>query len=128
MDPIADMLIKIKNAQTASHETVVVPFSKFKMEIAKILEKANLVKSVDKKGKRVRRFIELELAYKDGVPAITGVKKISKPSQRVYVAKDKVRPPKEGRGIAIISTSRGLMTDKEARKAGLGGELIAEVW
>ena len=128
MDPISDMLAQIANAQAVRRQTVSIPFSNLKYEIAKILEKEGFVEGVEKKGKKVKKIIEIALKYNEGSPAISAVKRISKSSQKIYVPAKKVKRVREGYGIAIISTSRGLMTNKEARKQGLGGEIICEIW
>lgn len=127
-DPITDMLNRIRNAQTVLHPTVSIPFSNLKYEIAKILEKEGFVGNVEKKGKKVKKNIEITLKYDQKKPAISGLKRISKPGQRIYFSWKKIKPVKSGYGIAIISTSKGLMTNKEARKKKLGGEIIAEIW
>lgn len=128
MDPISDMLISIKNAQAVRHQTVKVPFSNLKYEIAKILERNGFIEKVEKKGKKLTRFIEITLKYTDKIPAISGLKRISKPGQRIYSNRRKIKKVKGGYGIAIISTSKGLMTDKEARRQKIGGEIICEIW
>lgn len=128
MDPISDMLTVIRNALIVKRPTVSVPFASFKYEIAKILEKQGFVEKIEKKGKRSKRFIEITLKYNDGVPAILGLKRISKPGQRIYVSWQKIKKVKRGYGIAILSTSKGLMTDKEARKNKIGGEVLCEIW
>lgn len=128
MDPISDMLIRIKNAQRAGHEAVSMPFSKFKFSLAKILEKHGFVGDVLKKGKKVKKFFEIKLLYKDKNPRISDLKRVSKQGRRVYLSKAEIRPVRQGYGMSIISTSKGLMSDKEARKEGLGGEVIAEIW
>ena len=128
MDPISDMLTSISNALAVKHHRVDIPFSNLKYEIAKILEREGFVEKVEKKGKRQKRFIDITLKYIDNQPAISGLKRISKPGQRIYSNWKKIKRVKGGYGIAIISTSKGLMTDKEARKQKLGGEIICEVW
>ena len=128
MDPISNMLIKIKNAYKAGHETVMFPYSKIISEIAAILQKNKFAGGNEKKGKGPKKQIELSLFYNDKSPAINGIRRVSKPGKRVYAGKDKLYSVKYGYGILIISTSKGLMTNKEAKKAGLGGEIIAEVW
>lgn len=128
MDPISDMLIRIKNAQRAGHEAVSMPFSKFKFSLAKILEKHGFVGDVLKKGKKVKKFFEIKLLYKDKNPRISDLKRVSKQGKRVYLSKAEIRPVRQGYGMSIISTSKGLMSDKEAKKEGLGGEVIAEIW
>jgi small subunit ribosomal protein S8 len=128
MDQISDFLIRIKNAQKAGRENVEIPFSKAKFELAKIFARENFVASVEEKGKKAAKKIYINLKYDEGMPAIENIVRKSKPSRRVYIGKDDIKTIKQGYGRAIISTSRGLMTDKEARKAGLGGELICEIW
>lgn len=127
MDPISDMFIRIKNAQKAGHPSVQVSYSKFKHEIAKALERGSKIGVVEKKGKRIGKLIEIKLLYNEKKPSISEVKLISKPSRRIYVSYKDIRPASYG-GVSIISTSRGVMSGKEAKKVKLGGELIAEVW
>lgn len=127
MDPISDMLTSIRNAIAVKKSTVFVPFSKLKYEIAKLLEKEGFVEKIRKKGKK-RVFIEIDLKYSQEGPVIQGIKRISKPGQRIYLPYTKIKKVKAGYGIAIISTSRGLMTDREAKKRKLGGEIICEIW
>ncbi|MCX6759295.1 MAG: 30S ribosomal protein S8 [Candidatus Nealsonbacteria bacterium] len=128
-DPIADMLNRIKNAQAVSHPTVEVPFSNFKYEIAKILKKHGFIEKVEKKGRKVKRAIVITLKYRDKTPAISGLKRVSKPGQRIYLDSTQIKRVKGGYGMAIISTSKGgLMIDKEARKQRLGGEVLCEIW
>jgi len=127
MDPISDMFIRIKNAQKAGHETVHIPYSKFKHEIAKVFERSGLVGKIEKKGKKVRKFIEILLKYNEGFPAIRNVKLISKPSRRIYVSWKELRPAQHG-GVVIISTPKGIMNSREAHKEKVGGGVIAEVW
>jgi len=127
-DPISDMINRILNAQAVLHPTVSVPFSNFKYEIAKILEKEKLLDKIDEKGKKVKRVIEITLKYEDKTPAISGLKRVSKPGQRIYAEAKEIKKVKGGYGMAIISTPKGLMTNKEARKRKLGGEVILEVW
>jgi len=128
VDPVADTLTRIRNAQAVSHQTVVIPFSKLKFNLAKILEKEGLVNEITTRGRKVRKVIEIKLKYEKGMPAISGLKRISKPGQRIYLKRKELRPVKQGYGLAIISTSVGLMTNKEARKRGLGGEVLCEIW
>lgn len=128
VDPITDMLNRIRNAQAVLKTQVSLPFSNLKYEIAKILEKEAFIKKVEKKGKKNKKTIEIILKYDDKTPAISGLKRISKPGQRIYLPAKKIKKVKGGYGIAIISTSKGLMTDKEARKQKVGGEVLCEVW
>ena len=127
-DPIADMLNRIRNAQAVLKETVDIPLSNLRYEVAKILEKGGFVARVEKKGKKTKKVIEITLKYNEKVPAISGLKRISKPGQRIYKRAKELKPVKGGYGIAIISTSKGLMTNKGARKQKLGGEVICEIW
>jgi len=128
MDPISDILTAIRNAQAAKKVEVEIPLSNLKYEIAKILERKGFVAKVEKKGKKMKKMVEITLKYSNKSPAISGLKKISKPGQRIYKKAKELRPVKGGYGIAIISTSKGLMTDKEARKQKLGGEVLCEIW
>ncbi|MEK7542438.1 MAG: 30S ribosomal protein S8 [Patescibacteria group bacterium] len=128
VDPIADMLNRLKTAQAVKKETVEVPFSQQKYAIAKILEKKGFVKTVDLKGKRIRKIIDISLRYFKEAPGILGTKRISKPGQRIYASFQKIKRVKNGQGIAIISTSKGLMTGEEARKEKVGGEILCEIW
>lgn len=127
-DPISDMLNRIRNAQAVLKETVNIPFSNLKYEIAKILKKEGFVEKVEKKGRKIKRMIEITLKYENKTSVISGLARISKPGQRVYFKAKKIKRVKEGYGIAIISTSKGLMVDKEARKEKLGGEVICKIW
>lgn len=128
MDPIADLLNGIKNAQKAGHESVVIPFSKVKFELARILNRESLIASVQKLGSKNKEKLELKMKYNQGIPAIQDLRRVSKPGQRIYAPVQKIKPVKQGYGLAIISTSSGLMTDKEARKNKLGGEILCEIW
>lgn len=127
-DPIADMLTRIRNAQAVLHKTVVIPFSKFKFSLAEILEKEKMIEKVSIQGKKTKKTIKIELKYKDNKPLINSIRRISKQGQRVYSKKDELRPVRQGYGFNVVSTSQGLMTNKEARKRGLGGEIICEVY
>lgn len=128
MDPLTDLLNRIKNAQAALHPQVSVPFSNLKYEIVKILEKRGFIEKGEKRGKKEKKFIEITLKYDNKRPAISGLRRISKPGQRIYLSAKKIKPIKGGYGMAIISTSKGLMTDKEAKKQKLGGEILCEIW
>jgi len=135
-DPIADMLNRIKNAQVVFHPNVEVPFSNFKYEIAKLLERAGFIVKVEKKKKKVGKnnklnlgsVLEIILKYENKAPGISSAKRISKPGQRIYLPASKIRKVRAGFGLSVISTSRGLMTDQEARKNKLGGEIICQIW
>lgn len=128
LDPITDMLNRIRNAQAVFKPTVVIPFSKLKYEIAKILEKQGFVEKVERKGRKIEKSIELTLKYTDKEPSISGLKRISKPGQRIYHSWKDIRRVRDGFGMSIISTSKGLKTNKEARRQKLGGEVLCEIW
>jgi len=129
MDPIADMLTSIRNAQAARKETVSVPYSKIKMEIAKVLAKEKFIKEADHKGKKVKKTIDIVLNYNNSnQPAITSLKRVSKPSRRIYSPSSKIKKIRQGFGFQIISTPKGILTGKEARKEKIGGEVICEVY
>ncbi len=127
-DPITDMLNRIRNAQAVAHPIVRIPFSKFKYKIAEILEQQGFIIKVQKKGRKINRNIELILKYNNGQQAISNLKRISKPGQRIYMSFNEIRIDKGRHGIFIISTSKGLMTNKQARKEKLGGEVLCEIW
>ncbi len=127
-DPIADMLTRIRNANTQRHETVDVPSSKLKKAIAEILLEEGYIKSFEEIEDNLQGIIRMTLKYVNKQKVITGLKRISKPGLRVYTTKDKLPKVLGGLGIALISTSKGIMTDKKAREAGLGGEVLAFVW
>lgn len=129
-DPIADMLTRIRNAQVAKHDTVEMPSSKAKKAIAKILLEEGYIKSVDNINDGVQGVLKITLKYVNGkqTPVIAGLKRISKPGLRVYAKCEELPKVLGGLGIAIISTSKGLMTDNEARKNELGGEVLAYIW
>lgn len=128
MDTIADMLNQIKNCQASQKPQAILPFSNLKYNLLQILEKEKFVDKVEKKGRGAKKTLEVILKYSAGQPAISGFKKISKPSQKVYLAAGAIKSIKGGQGLTIVSTSHGLMTGKEARKKNLGGEIICEIW
>lgn len=128
-DPISDMLTRIRNASVLKKELVEVPFSKLKLAISKVLERKGFIKGVEIRKLRGRRILELELKYlQTGKAAIADLKRVSKPGVRRYSPASQLRRVKGGYGIAIISTSKGVMTDREAREQGFGGEILCEVW
>ena len=129
-DPIADMLTRIRNGIAAEHETVVIPSSKMKVEIARILKQEGYINGYKVEGDNAKdKTITVELKYgPEKQKVISGLKRISKPGLRVYAKGDNVPRVLNGLGIAIISTSKGLMTDRDARKQNLGGEVVAYVW
>ncbi len=126
-DPIADMLTRIRNANSVNHDKVEIPVSKLKVAIADILKAEGFIKGYEINAENRMMVVTLKYgANKEKV--ISGIKRISKPGLRVYSQKDQLPKVLGGLGIAVISTSQGLMTDKAARKAGLGGEVLAYVW
>ena len=128
-DPVADMLTRIRNANVAGHEFVEIPASKIKKNVAEILTKEGFIKGYEVVEEGVQGSIKVQMKYGEGKSrVITGIKRISKPGMKVYVKADDVPRVLGGLGIAIISTSSGLITDKEARKLGVGGEVICYVW
>ena len=129
-DPIADMLTRIRNANTAKHDTVDVPASKMKVSIAEILLKEGYIKKFDMVDVDGIRMIHITLKYgaDKNDKIISGLKRISKPGLRIYAGKEELPKVLGGLGIAIISTNKGVMTDKEARKANVGGEVLAFIW
>jgi len=128
VDSISDMLIRIKNAQAVSHKTVDVPFSKIIFNLAKVLEKEGLIEAMTTRGRKIKKIIEIKLKYEKDQPIIEEIKRVSKPGQRIYLKKSQVKSVRQGYGLSIISTSQGLMTNKEAKKKGLGGEILCEIW
>ena len=128
-DPIADMLTRIRNANSSKHKTVDVPASNMKKAIAEILFKEGYIRAYEEIKNENQGIIRISLKYDDkGARVISGIKRISKPGLRVYASKDELPKVLNGLGIAIVSTSEGLKTDKEAREANLGGEVLAYVW
>ena len=128
-DTIADMLTRIRNANSMGYEEVTVPASKLKVELARILKEEGFIKEYKVVSEGVEKNILLTLKYgKKKEKVITGLKRISKPGLRVYVRSDEVPKVLNGLGIAIVSTSEGLMTDKEARAKKIGGEVLAYIW
>ena len=128
-DPIADMLTRIRNENSSKHKTVDVPASNMKLGIAEILFKEGYIKSFEEIKDDNQGIIRIALKYDEkGTRVIDGLKRISKPGLRVYASKEDLPQVLNGLGIAIISTSKGLKTDKEARALGVGGEVLAYVW
>jgi small subunit ribosomal protein S8 len=129
-DPIADMLTRIRNANTAKHDTVDIPVSKMKLAIADILVDEGYIAKYDLVGEGVDRAIRVTLKYgaDKNEKIISGLKRISKPGLRIYADNEHLPKVLGGLGIAIVSTSQGVMTDKKARKLGIGGEVLAYIW
>lgn len=127
-DPIADMLTRIRNANRQHHETVMVPASKLKADIAEILKNEGFIKGYKVEGEGSIKNINITLKYRGNDRVITDLKRISKPGLRVYAKVNEIPKVLNGLGIVILSTSQGLMTDKEARAKQVGGEVLAYIW
>ncbi|MCD6548153.1 MAG: 30S ribosomal protein S8 [Thermodesulfobacterium sp.] len=128
-DPIADMLIRIKNALMARHKSVTVPASKIKLEIVRILKEEGYIEDYEYIREEPQPKIKINLKYDENKrPVIAGVKRVSKPGRRIYRGYRDLPKVLNGFGIAIISTSQGIMTDHEARKRKIGGEILCEIW
>ena len=123
------MLTIIRNAQAVKKESVSVPFSKFKMNLAEVLVKEGYIKSVSRRGKKNKKFLSIWLKYdNDGSPAVKHIKRISKPSKRIYLGLRRIFPVQYNSGIHILSTPKGILTNKEAKSQKVGGEVICEIW
>ncbi len=127
-DPITDALNQIRNAQAVKKTEVLIPFSKLKYEIVTILSKEGFLGDIKKAVKDKAKAIKITLKYDNGDSVISGVRRVSKPGQRIYAKVSEIKRVHGGYGISIISTSKGLMTNKEARRLKLGGEVICEIW
>ena len=128
-DPVADFLTSVRNAVRAKQRKVDVPISRLKTEIAKVLMKERYINNFKVVEGEVRDTLRVYLRYSgEDVPVITGIRRVSTPGRRVYVGKTRVPKVRGGMGTTVVSTSRGLMTDREARDAGLGGEIVFQVW
>lgn len=128
-DPVADLIVRLKNAGAVKHASVAVPFSNFKLAIAEKLKEAGYVKAVEKKGKKVKKTLDIALLYDaSGQHKIKGVKRVSKPGRRVYKSVLEIRAVRYGHGSLFLSTPEGIKTDKEARKQKIGGEALFEIW
>ena len=128
-DPIADMLTRVRNASRARHTEVIVPASRTKREIARILKEEGFIADVQEERAGPSQMLRIELKYVDGkVPVVSGLKRISKPGLRVYAQKTDIPRVLGGLGVVIVSTSKGIMTGSQAKQAQLGGEILAYVW
>lgn len=128
MDVISNMIIQIKNAGNAGLNEVELPYSKFKHTILDVLKKEGFIKRVDTGTKKGKKTLLAELFVENRIPKIKGVERISKPSRRVYRRSEEMRPVKNGYGTLVVSTSKGVMSGREAKKAGLGGETLFSIW
>jgi small subunit ribosomal protein S8 len=128
-DPIGDLLTRVRNGLAADHEVVDIPASSFKAELARILQEQGYIESYSTEPGRVGQVLRLRLKYTDDRrPVISGIRRISRPGRRTYVAADEIPKVLGGMGTTIISTSSGVMTGHDARRAGVGGEVVAYVW
>jgi len=128
-DPIADLLVRIRNAQAAKHDRLDVPASRVKLEVCKILQQEGYIKGAKVVEEKPRDLIRIFLNYaKDGDPTISVLRRVSTPGRRVYRGAEQIKPVLNGMGIGIISTSKGLLTDRQARDQRVGGEVLCEVW
>lgn len=127
-DPVADLITRIRNASAVAHESVSVPYSKLKEAIATKLHTEGYVGSVETDGKDTKKELVITLRYEGGTPAITGVDRISKPGRRLYAGAHELMPYKQGKGSWFLSTPKGILTDKEARKENEGGEILFRIW
>ena len=127
-DPITDMLNQIRNAKAVEKPEVSIPLSKAKYEVAKILAQEGFIGEVKKAVKGKIKLMKIVLKYDEGVSKISDLRRVSRPGQRIYTKVSEIKRVKGGYGISVISTSKGLMTNKEAHKLKLGGEVICEVW
>jgi len=127
-DPIADMLIRIKNGGIAGKDIVEMPFSNLKEAIAKVLFAEGYITSYAKKGKKVQKTLEVGIAYEGKTPRVADVARMSKPSRRFYLSVDEIKPVKNGFGLMVMSTPKGVMSGNEARKSQVGGEALFKIW
>ena len=128
MDPIANMLVMIKNASKAGLETCAFPYSKIKLEIAETLSRAGFLKNVTKKSRKGGEVIEVALLYPNQAPRIGDVLRVSKVSKRVYKGVSELKAVRNGTGTMVLSTPKGILTDREAKKEHVGGEVILSIW
>jgi small subunit ribosomal protein S8 len=128
-DPVGDLLVRLTNAGAVKKLTVSIPYSAFRLAIAEKLRDAGYVAGIEKKGKKIRKTLDVVLKYNEaGVPVIRGTKRISKPGRRMYRSVNEIRSVRYGHGSLILSTPKGIKTDKEARKEKVGGEALFEIW
>ena len=123
-----NLLAKIKNAQAVKKESVKIPYSNLDFSIAELLAKHKFLDSVSKKGRMPKRVLDLKLKYKAGKGAVEGVKILSKPSRRMYVGDREIKPVRQGYGLLVLSTPKGILDGKSARKQKVGGQLLFEIW
>jgi small subunit ribosomal protein S8 len=127
-DQISDMLTRIRNAQMAGKRDVLMQASRLKLAVAQVLNKEKYLGDVSIYSEGNKKYLKIQLKYENNDPIINGIKRVSRQGQRIYVGKGRIPKVRNGYGLAIISTSKGVLTDNEARKMGIGGEVICEVW
>jgi len=123
-----NLLTQLKNAQAVKKENVKIPYSKMDEGVLKILTSNNYIENFEKKGQKIKRYFDVKLKYVENKGAINGIKLISKPSHRIYVGFEKIRLVKNGYGLMVVSTSKGIMSGQEARKVKMGGLALFEIW
>ncbi len=128
-DPIADMITRIRNAAHAGHDTVSIEHSKLKVAIAHILQKEGFIRDVQVVGEGLQKQVVVTLKYvSNRKPAFTALERVSKPGRRVYISQKEIKPTRQGMGVAILTTPKGVMTDADAKRHGVGGEVMCTVW
>ena len=127
-DPISDFIIQLKNAALVQKESVVLPYSKLKFAVAEKLKERGYLASVEKRGKKARKLLEVELTYESGKARISDVVRVSKPGRRMYFPVSAIRPVRFGKGALILSTPKGILTGEEAKKEHVGGEALFKIW
>lgn len=127
-DPISNMIIAIKNGNKAGLKKISLPYSELKFEIGKLLANEGFIESVDRSGKGVKKVIDIVLRYEGKQPRITEVARLSKPSRRVYIGVRDIRPVRQGFGMLVLSTPKGILSDSVARKEHVGGEALFKIW
>ena len=128
-DPVGDFITRLKNASAVGHESVSVPFSNLKWEVAQVLKAGGYIKDAEKRGKKVRKTMHVELAYnEDGSPRITHTSRVSKPGRRMYKGVREIFPIRYGKGMLVLSTPEGVLSDTDARAKKVGGEALFEIW
>lgn len=127
-DTISDLIVNLKNAGVSGRQYVVSPFSNLNFAVLELLQKEGFIHSVAKKGKKAAKYIEVEVAYENGKSKITGVKRLSTFSKRMYQGAHELRPVKNGLGLLVLSTPKGVLSGKEARKENVGGEALFQIW
>lgn len=126
-DPISDLIVRIQNASRAKKSSVSLPYSNMKAAIAEVLEQEGYIASIDKKSKK-DGVLSFGLSYKNGAPVVNGVKRISKPSRRMYIGVHDIKPVKRGYGLVVLSTPAGVLSGKAAKAKNVGGEILFEIW